>query len=74
LYLAWIFCISGWMSCIRREAWICRTNSGIIAARMTTTRPTMDSVHATPDAEGMPRVVKRVCQPYRIHATIHSNG
>lgn len=28
LYLAWIFCISGWMRRIRREAWICSRRTG----------------------------------------------
>ena len=74
LYFAWIFCISGWMSCSRREAWICRTNSGIIAARITTTSPTIDMTHAKPEAGGMPMKVSALCQPYRIQATIHSNG
>ena len=48
LYFFWIFCISGWMSCIRREEWICRTKSGMSRIRTTTVRPTIDSAHAQP--------------------------
>ncbi len=74
LYFFWIFCSSGWISCILREAMICRTNSGIISARMTMTRPTIDRPHVQPDASGMPMAVNAWWKPYMIHATIHSIG
>ena len=54
LYFFWIFCSSGWISCILRDAMICLTNSGIIAARMTMTRPTIDSAQVHPDAGFIP--------------------
>jgi hypothetical protein len=53
---------------------ICLTNSGIIAARMTSTRPTIDSAHVQPEPDGIPIAVSAVWNPYMIHATSHSIG
>jgi hypothetical protein len=74
LYFFWIFCSSGWIICILREALICLTNSGIIAARMTITRPMIDSAQVHPLAAGIPIVVKAWWKPYMIHATNNSIG
>ena len=74
LYFFWIFCSSGWIICILREAMICLTNSGIIAARITTTRPTIDSAQVHPDAGSMPMAVNPSWNRYMIHATSHSIG
>ena len=54
LYFFWIFCSSGWIICILRDAMICLTNSGIIAARMTMTRPTIDRAQVHPEAGFIP--------------------
>ena len=74
LYFFWIFCSSGWIICILREAMICLKNSGIIAARITRTRPTIDSAQVHPDAAGSPMWSSPAWKPYMIHATSHSIG
>ncbi len=74
MYFFWIFCSSGWIICILRDAMICLTNSGIIAARMTMTSPTIDSAQVHPDAGFIPIQVKPWWKPYMIHATSHSIG
>ena len=74
LYFFWIFCSSGWISCILRDALICLTKSGIIAARITMTRPTIDSVQVHPPAAGIPIAVSPWWKPYMIQATSHSIG
>src|SRR6478735_5945592 len=74
LYFFWIFCSSGWIICILRDAMICLTNSGIIAARMTTTRPTIENAQVQPEADGMPIAVRLWWKPYMIQATNHSMG
>ena len=74
LYFFWIFCISGWISCIAREAWICLTNSGISRIRMTITRPTIDRAQVQPEAAGRPSALSTVCKPTMIVATTHSSG
>ena len=48
-------------SCMLRLALICRTKSGISAARMTTVRPMIDSAHAAPLSGGRPSVVNSRC-------------
>ena len=55
LYFFWIFCSSGWIICILREAMICLKNSGIITARITRTRPTIDSAQVQPGRLGQPQ-------------------
>ncbi len=74
LYFSWIFFISGWISCILRDAWICWTNSGISRIRMTMTRPTMDSAQVQPEEAGIPILVRTVCQATMIDATTYSSG
>ena len=74
LYFFWIFCISGWISCIRREAWICLTNSGMSMIRRTMTSPTIDSAQVHPEAGGSPMASSPVWNPTMIVATNHSSG
>ena len=74
LYFAWIFCISGWIICIRRELWICFTNNGIIRNRTTTVRPTMDSAQPQPLSYGIPSHTKSWCQAVMTQASPHIRG
>ncbi len=52
-----------------RLALIWRTNNGMSRVRMTTTRPTMDSVHVSPLSR--PKTgLSTQCQPIMIHDTM----
>src|SRR5687768_3805438 len=74
LYLSWSFFRSGCSSCMPRWALICLTNTGIRAARMTSTRPMMDRVHVQPEASGMPMALRPSWKPTMMMDTSHLNG
>ena len=74
LYFFWIFCISGWTSCMPRIALIWRNSNGISRMRIVMVRPTIDSTQARPGPSGRPTMVRRVWIPVMIHATTTSIG
>ena len=74
LYLSCSFFRSGCSSCMPRWALICLTNTGIRAARMTSTSPMMDRVHVQPLAAGMPMALSPSWKPTMMAETSHLNG
>ena len=74
LYLSCSFFRSGCSSCMPRCALICLTNTGIRAARITSTSPMMDSVHVQPFAAGRPMAVSPSWKPTIMTETSHLNG
>ena len=57
-----------------RWALICLTNTGIRAARITSTSPMMDSVHVQPLAAGMPMALRPSWKTTMMADTSHLNG
>ncbi len=74
LYLSCSFFRSGCSSRIRRWASSCFRNTGIRAARITSTSPMMDSVHVQPSAAGMPTALSPSWKPTMMTDTSHLNG
>src|SRR6478609_6288644 len=74
LYLSWSFFRSGCRSCMPRWALICLTNTGIRAARITSTSPMMDSVQVQPLAAGRPMALSPSWKPTMMMETSHLNG
>ena len=74
LYWSWSFFRSGCSSRIRRWALTCFINTGIRAARMTSTSPMMDRVQVQPPAPGIPMALSPSWNPTMIAETSHLNG
>jgi hypothetical protein len=73
-YFSCSFIRSGCRSRILRWAFTCWRNTGIRAARMTSTSPMMDRVHVQPLAAGKPMALSPSWKPTMIADTSHLNG